>query len=112
MAGGNHFFSFSNLAIPWTAVTGIAKKTVRREAATMMPSLQSGKTLYGITRFLHATSLGSGAMSVIQRSGSACCWDWETRAAPNRDLNVTKATGNSYKWKIIQELYCIKYSKL
>lgn len=39
VAGGNHFLSFSYLAIPWTAVTGMAKKTVRRDAAITTPSL-------------------------------------------------------------------------
>lgn len=73
MARGNHFFSFSNLAIPWTAVTGMAKKIVRREAATITPKLQSGKNLCGIAKFLHDTSLGSGAASVIQRTGFECC---------------------------------------
>lgn len=74
----------------------------------MTPSLQSGKSLYGITRFLQDTSLGSGAMSVIQRSGSACCWEWETSAAPNRVLNVTKATGNSYMYKTTWDVYFIQ----
>ena len=38
-AGGNHFLSFSYLAIPWTAVTGMAKKTVSKDAAMTTPSL-------------------------------------------------------------------------
>ncbi|KAM1049383.1 hypothetical protein ACFX13_029116 [Malus domestica] len=109
MAGGNHFFNFLNLAIPWTAVTGIAKKIVRREAATITPKLQSGKTRTGIAKFLHDTSLGSGASSVIQRSGFECCWEWITRAAPNRDLNVTKATGNSYKYKKLGMVFLRTY---
>jgi len=95
MAGGNHFLSFSSLAIPWTAVTGTAKKIVRRDAATTTPILQSGKILKGISRLLHDTSLGSGAISVIHVSGCEFCWVWETNAAPRRDLNVTKATGKS-----------------
>ena len=97
MAGGNHLFSFSSLAIPCTAVTGTAKKIVRSDAKTMTPILLSSEIFNGIARFLHETSLGSGAISVIHRSGCECCWDWETDAAPYLDLNVTKATCSSYK---------------
>lgn len=101
MAGGNHFFNFSNLAIPWTAVTGIAKKIVRRDAPTITPISWRGKSLTGIAKFFHDTSLGSGANSVIHRRGFKECCDWEANAAPKRDLNVTKATGSSYRiWKI------------
>lgn len=39
IAGGNHFLSFSYLAIPWTAVTGMAKKTVSSDATMRTPSL-------------------------------------------------------------------------
>lgn len=36
LAGGNHFFIFSNCTNPWTAVTGMAKKSVNN--ATAMPT--------------------------------------------------------------------------
>ena len=97
MAGGNHFLNLSNFAIPCIAVTGMAKNIVRSDAATNTPILYSGKCLYGIAKFLHNTSLGSGAISVIHNSGFECCWDWAASAAPHRVLNVTKATGNSCK---------------
>lgn len=97
MAGGNHFLSFSNFAIPWTAVTGTVKNTVRSEAARITKILLSGRILYGIARFLHDISCGSGAISVVHKSGCGCCWDCAANEAPHRVLKVTNATGNSYK---------------
>lgn len=53
--------------------------------------------LKGIAKFFQSTSLGSGAISVTHIIGLDVCWDWAAKAAPQRDLNVTKATGSSYK---------------
>lgn len=75
----------------------MAKNIVSSDAATKTTILYSGKCLYGIPKLLHRTSLGSGAISVVQKSGFECCWDWAAKVAPHRDLNVIKATGNSYK---------------
>lgn len=45
IAGGNHFRNLSNLAIPWIAVTGIAKKIVKIDAAINITILWTGKRL-------------------------------------------------------------------
>ena len=61
LAGGNHLLIFSNCTIPCTAVTGMVKNTVNKNAATKTPSLNIEMRQNGMDKFFHIISVGSGA---------------------------------------------------
>lgn len=96
LAGGNHILIFSNCTIPCTAVTGMVKNTISRNAAMKTPSLYIAIRQKGIARFVHSASGGSGAYVVTKDRGLTCCCISAAWAASSCDLNETKATGNSW----------------
>lgn len=95
---GNHFCNWSRLARPCTITTGIRKRTIRANDATSTTSLKIHLLMNDAEKKAQWTSWGSGARSVTHSVGLTPCWMCKATAAPNRDLNETKAAGTSWKF--------------
>lgn len=85
-------------------------RTVRAVQATKATSMPIHLLMNDTEKKGQCTSWGSGAFSVIHSVGLTPSWMCKAIAAPNLDLNETKAAGTSFEDESVDRTGgCIRY---